>query len=42
MRRFLVENGLSLFFVTILLAALVGQSLAGLADLNSQQVAAGL
>ncbi len=42
MKRFLLENGLSLFFVTILLAALVGQSLAGLADLNSQQVAAGL
>lgn len=42
MKRFLVENGLSLFFVIILLAALVGQSLAGLADLNSQQVGAGL
>jgi hypothetical protein len=42
MRRFVVENGLSLFFVLILLLALVGQSFAGLADLNSQHLASGL
>lgn len=42
MRRFARENSLSLFFVIILLLALVGQSVAGLADFNADQVAAGL
>lgn len=41
MRRFLRENGLTLFFLAILLLALVGQSLAGMAEFNSQQVAEG-
>jgi len=42
MKRFLFENGLTLFFLAILLLALVGQSVAGLAEFNNQQVAAGL
>ena len=42
MRRFVSENGLTLFFVMILLVALVGQLFAGLAEFNSQQAAAGL
>ncbi len=42
MRRFLFENGLTLFFLAILLLALVGQSFAGLAEFNNQQIAAGL
>ena len=42
MKRFLFENGLTLFFLTILLLALVGQSIAGLAEFNSQQLASGL
>ena len=41
MKRFLRENSLSLFFVTILLLALVGQSLAGRAEFNDQQLAHG-
>ena len=41
MRRFVTDNGLSLFFVAILLA-LAGQSVAGLAQLNAQQIADGL
>jgi hypothetical protein len=41
-RRFARENSLSLFFVIILLLALVGQSVAGLAEFNTDQVAAGL
>ena len=42
MRRFLRENGLSVFFGVIFLAALLGQSLSGLAEVNQQQVAQGL
>jgi hypothetical protein len=42
MKRFVTDNGLSLFFVVILLLALGGQSVAGLAQFNSQQVADGL
>jgi hypothetical protein len=41
-KRFLSENSLSLFFVAILLLALAGQSVAGLAEYNSQQTTAGL
>ena len=41
MKAFLRENALTLFFVGLLLLALGGQSVAGLAQLNSQQVAAG-
>lgn len=41
MRTFLRENALTLFFLTLLLLALVGQSFAGLAQLNDQQVASG-
>jgi hypothetical protein len=42
MKRFLFENGLTLFFLTILLLALAGQSVAGLAEFNHQQIASGL
>jgi hypothetical protein len=42
MRRFLFENGLTLFFLAILLLALAGQSVAGLAEFNNQQNASGL
>jgi len=42
MRRFLSENSLTVFFLAILLLALVGQSFAGLATLNSEQLGAGL
>ncbi|HEY5788554.1 MAG TPA: DUF6766 family protein [Microlunatus sp.] len=42
MRRFVLDNSLTLFFVVILLLALFGQSVAGLAALNSEQIAAGL
>ena len=42
MRRFLFENGLTLFFLAILLLALAGQSVAGLAEFNNQQTASGL
>jgi hypothetical protein len=42
MRRFLRDNGLSLFFGAIFLAALVGQAFSGWADYNNQQVAEGL
>jgi hypothetical protein len=42
MKRFLFENGLTLFFLTLLLLALIGQSIAGLAEFNSQQAVAGL
>jgi hypothetical protein len=41
MRRFLRENGLTVFFGTILLLALVGQSVAGMAEFNDNQVAQG-
>jgi hypothetical protein len=41
MRRFLFENGLSLFFAGLFLAALSGQSFAGQHDYNAEQVAHG-
>jgi membrane protein implicated in regulation of membrane protease activity len=41
MRRFVRENGLTVFFTTILLLALAGQSLVGMAEFNNQQLAAG-
>ena len=41
MRTFLRENGLTLFFLAILLVALAGQSVAGMAEFNNQQVAQG-
>ena len=42
MRRFLRENGLSLFFGLIFLLALVGQAIAGHAEFNNAQLAEGL
>ena len=42
MRSFLRQNGLTLFFLAILLLALAGQSVDGLAEFNAQQTAAGL
>ena len=39
MRRFLRENSLTLFFLAIFLAALVGQLFVGHADFNHEQVA---
>ena len=41
MRRFLNENGLTVFFGTILVLALAGQSIAGTAEFNDNQVAQG-
>lgn len=41
MRRFLKENSLSLFFLTIFLAALTGQAIAGHALYNQEQLAHG-
>ena len=37
-RRFLFENGLSLFFLALFLAALVGQSFAGQRAYNAEEV----
>jgi len=42
MRRFLHDNGLSLFFGAIFLLALAGQAVAGDAEYNNQQMAQGL
>lgn len=42
MRRFVRENGLSLFFGVLFLLALVGQAISGYADFNQQQRAEGL
>jgi hypothetical protein len=39
--RFVRDNGLSLFFLTLFLLALVGQAIAGQADYNNDQVAHG-
>src|SRR5436305_6297811 len=39
MRSFVRDNSLSLFFGLIFLAALVGQSLTGMAEFNQQQLA---
>ncbi|MFL6047508.1 MAG: DUF6766 family protein [Propionibacteriaceae bacterium] len=41
MRGFFKHNGLTLFFLALLLLALLGQSFAGMADFNAQQLAAG-
>jgi hypothetical protein len=41
MRRFLFENGLSVFFLTLFIAALLGQSLAGQHAYNAEQAAHG-
>ncbi|MEW2353840.1 DUF6766 family protein [Spirillospora sp. NPDC029432] len=41
MRRFLRDNGLTLFFLGALLLALIGQAFSGLADYNDEQVAEG-
>jgi hypothetical protein len=41
MRRFLRDNGLSLVFGALFLAALVGQAIAGHADFNNRQLASG-
>jgi hypothetical protein len=41
MRRFLFENGLSVFFLTLFIAALLGQSLAGQRAYNAEQAAHG-
>jgi hypothetical protein len=38
MRRFLKENGLSIVFLALFLAALVGQAIAGHADFNQEQL----
>jgi hypothetical protein len=40
-KRFVRENGLTLFFGLLLLLALLGQSVAGRAEFNSQQLAEG-
>jgi hypothetical protein len=42
MKTFVRENSLSLFFGGLFLAALIGQSVAGLAEYNEQQLASGL
>ncbi len=42
MRRFLRENGLSLFFGLIFLLALFGQAIAGHAEFDNQQLSQGL
>ena len=39
MRRFVREQGLTLFFLAILLLALAGQAIAGQADYNNEQLA---
>ena len=41
MRRWLFEQGLSLFFLTLFLVTLVGQSFAGWNDFNAEQAAHG-
>jgi len=42
MRRFFRTSSLSIFFLALFLAALVGQALAGWAEFNDQQVAQNL
>ena len=39
MKRFLRDNGLTIFFLVIFLAALVGQAVVGHSDYNHQQIA---
>jgi hypothetical protein len=41
MRRFFKDNALTLFFLVLMVAALVGQALAGHAEFNQQQLAQG-
>jgi uncharacterized protein DUF6766 len=41
MRRFLRDNALTLFFLTLMVAALAGQALSGHAEFNEQQLAQG-
>ncbi|MEV4094188.1 DUF6766 family protein [Streptosporangium saharense] len=41
MKRFVRDNALSLFFLVAFLLTLVGQSLAGLADVNADQLSSG-
>lgn len=41
MKRFARDNGLTLFFATILVLALIGQSLAGMARFNHELIAQG-
>ena len=41
MKRFLRDNGLSLFFGTIFLLAVLGQAVSGLAQYNQQQLGSG-
>ena len=41
MKRFLRDNGLSLFFGTIFLLAVLGQAISGLAQYNQQQLGSG-
>jgi hypothetical protein len=41
LRRFVGENALTLAFLALLLGALIGQSFAGVADFNAQQLADG-
>lgn len=41
MRRFIRDNGLSLFFVALFLLALVGQSISGNAEFNTRQITEG-
>ena len=39
MKRALRDNGLSLFFFAILVAALIGQAIAGNAEFNNEAIA---
>jgi hypothetical protein len=41
LRTFIGENALTLAFLTLLVAALIGQSISGLAEFNSQQLSGG-
>ena len=41
LRRFVAENSLTLVFLALLIGALIGQSIAGTADFNAQQLANG-
>jgi hypothetical protein len=41
MRRFLRDNALTLFFLVLMVAALIGQALSGHAEFNEQQLAQG-
>jgi hypothetical protein len=41
LRRFIAENALTLTFLALLLGALIGQSISGVAEFNSQQLSSG-